>query len=66
MASKAVLLDVRNHLAEVRVDPKLPLDSYILEKVDGYITGMQTSQTALLEVEQWLTLSFFGRDYSGE
>lgn len=51
MASQAVLHDVQDHLAEVRVDPKLPLDSNILEKVDGYITGMQTSQTALLEVE---------------
>lgn len=41
MASQAVLRDVQNHLAKVRGDPKLPLDLKLLEKIDGYITGMQ-------------------------
>lgn len=41
MASQAVLRDVHDHLAKVRGDPELPLDSKLFEKVDGYITGMQ-------------------------
>lgn len=41
MTSQAVLRDVQDHLAKVRSDPTLPLDSKLLEQVDGYITGMQ-------------------------
>lgn len=44
MASQGILRDVQDHLAKVRVDPTLPLDSNILEKVDGYITGMQQAE----------------------
>lgn len=49
MASQAVLHDVKDHLANVRVDPKLPLDSNILEKVDGYITGMHLVELLFLK-----------------
>lgn len=49
MASQAVLHDVQDHLAKVRVDPKLPLDSNILEKVDSYITGMQQVELLFLQ-----------------
>lgn len=46
MALRAVVRDVQDHLSKVRVDPTLPLDSKILEKVDGYITGMQQVECA--------------------
>lgn len=49
MASQAVLHDVQDHLAKVRVDPKLPLDPNILEKVDSYVTGMQQVELLFLE-----------------
>lgn len=49
MASQAVLHDLQDHLAKVRVDPKLPLDSNILGKVDGYITGMQQVELLFLK-----------------
>lgn len=49
MASQAVLHDLQDHLAKVRVDPKLALDSNILGKVDGYITGMQQVELLFLK-----------------